>query len=264
MRHEVLTSSRTRLPVPLRHRSIVLSQRENSNELISHLKREVLGRVRERVPKVFRPRFIAKITSENIEEAVNEALSGVTALDIVMIEENISSFCARCGECCRRCDPIVVTVEDLKRIAAYLGTDFYIVISNNTKQLKNGIYSLRAKPCVFLKGNTCTIYPARPDVCRFFPIKTKKGYITLGLYEYCSFVANFAVQKSIGLLVQDLIDLEHPEIGRAIDEYMAELERSMPRSQAGQLAVAEQLYRRFIKPRGTTASTSPSQLMNYD
>lgn len=81
--------------------------------------------------------------------------------------------CHRCGACCRWPGHVLLNAEDIARLAAHLGlpeADFiarYCELARNRAQL-----SLADGPdgaCVFLDGNDCRVYPARPRQCRDFP-----------------------------------------------------------------------------------------------
>lgn len=81
--------------------------------------------------------------------------------------------CERCGACCRWPGHVLLTADDIARLAAHLGlaeTDFierYCELARNRAQL-----TLRDGPdgtCVFLDGNDCRVYDARPRQCREFP-----------------------------------------------------------------------------------------------
>lgn len=205
------------------------------------LRLQILSRVRKEVPKVFKREALTKIKLENIEWAVDEALKGFSPLDLVLIKEADLQLCVKCGECCRINDPIAVRIEDLLNIAIFLGISLDMVIANYAKQLKNGAFSLKAKPCVFLQGNQCSIYPARPAVCVMFPLKAKNGHVTLGLYKYCQFGVNFIVKKAIGILCGHLMEQKNPELGRKMLEIEAQIKKRMPKDYADQLDFAKRL-----------------------
>ena len=86
-----------------------------------------------------------------------------------------SSFgCRRCGACCRWPGHVLLTPEDIPRLAGALGVDEaellqrYTVLAANRAQL-----SLAERPagdCVFLDADQrCRVYAARPQQCRDFP-----------------------------------------------------------------------------------------------
>jgi len=140
-------------------------------------------------------------------------------------QERFRFKCLRCGQCCRDSNTIVtVSVSDILAIAnhLHLGVDevlsvlgFYQLSENVPKsQIEKmvtrpvstekgtafiGLLKGEGGKCIFLnEENLCTIYPARPKVCRTFPftytaLKRLKGRvdytIKMGIarkgLEYC-------------------------------------------------------------------------------
>lgn len=81
--------------------------------------------------------------------------------------------CQRCGACCRWPGHVLLTDEDVIRMAEATGLseiDFierYTVLAANRRQLSLSEFS--DGRCIFLKGDMCEIYESRPDQCRNFP-----------------------------------------------------------------------------------------------
>ena len=84
-----------------------------------------------------------------------------------------SFICQRCGSCCRWSGHVLLSDEDIGRLAAAAGLSEetfiarYTVLAANRCQL-----SLADAPdgsCVLLKDGRCTLYDARPAQCRDFP-----------------------------------------------------------------------------------------------
>jgi len=83
-------------------------------------------------------------------------------------QEILSKFkCDRCGECCKI--RVYVKSEDILRLAKRLriksGTFAYKYIQTK------GRFKFLKDPCLFLTNNECSVYNARPDVCRLYPFK---------------------------------------------------------------------------------------------
>ena len=80
--------------------------------------------------------------------------------------------CRRCGRCCCLSDPIAITIRDAERISGYLDitTEQFIErFAKRTNESDSGL-SLLSQPCVFFKDGTgCTVYQARPMICRMYP-----------------------------------------------------------------------------------------------
>jgi len=80
--------------------------------------------------------------------------------------------CTACANCCRH-SVVSVTHSEVDRIASYLAAAPETVVRLYTDP-DAGAPALRilknsGNACVFLDGNLCTIYEARPKACRDFP-----------------------------------------------------------------------------------------------
>ena len=85
--------------------------------------------------------------------------------------------CTRCANCCRTLR-IVVTDEDIPRIAGHLGMapDEFITTYLERDEEK-GHYRVRTTPCPFLGDDSkCTIYDVRPEKCRGYPFTDKPDF----------------------------------------------------------------------------------------
>ncbi len=80
--------------------------------------------------------------------------------------------CQSCANCCRE-TLVTVSASEVRVIGKYLSMDDAEVIRLYTVpgMEPSGDRVLRNEPngCVFLDGSLCTIYEARPKVCRDFP-----------------------------------------------------------------------------------------------
>jgi Fe-S-cluster containining protein len=80
--------------------------------------------------------------------------------------------CTACANCCRH-SMVSVNKSDIENIAQYLGTmseavdRLYTVPDPDAPTLRILLNS--GEGCVFLDGNLCMIYEARPKTCRDFP-----------------------------------------------------------------------------------------------
>jgi Fe-S-cluster containining protein len=85
------------------------------------------------------------------------------------IEEQID--CTTCANCCRVATARV-TERDAERLSRYLRISPAQFLAQYTEENEEeGRVLLRTAEagCVFLEGNTCTVYEARPDACQRFP-----------------------------------------------------------------------------------------------
>jgi hypothetical protein len=80
--------------------------------------------------------------------------------------------CTTCANCCRVATT-QVTDRDIERIAKHLRITVSRVINEFTQpDTEEGGRNLKwekGKGCVFLEGNLCSIYDARPDICQRYP-----------------------------------------------------------------------------------------------
>ena len=115
----------------------------------------------------------------------------------VDIEEQID--CTQCANCCRVATAKVAE-RDIERLAKYLRLKparvmaDYVVASE-----EEGLILRRDKKtgCVFLSGNECTVYDARPESCQRFPhVVRGNGSLASRMWEfvdrscYCPIVYN--------------------------------------------------------------------------
>jgi Fe-S-cluster containining protein len=79
------------------------------------------------------------------------------------------SDCSICNLCC--IDGALYLYEsDIKKISKYLKISPKSLVEKYTKyNLKTGEIKINM-PCSFLKNNKCITYPARPEVCRNYPV----------------------------------------------------------------------------------------------
>jgi uncharacterized protein len=80
--------------------------------------------------------------------------------------------CRACANCCKVAETDI-TERDADRLARYLGMKprefFEQYTTGSAFEQKEPILRRRETGCIFLEGNDCTIYEARPDTCRDFP-----------------------------------------------------------------------------------------------
>ena len=90
--------------------------------------------------------------------------------------------CTACANCCRH-SVVPVRQSEIEKIAGHLGIPYETVLHRYTVPDPEAqafrILRSRREGCVFLSGNLCTIYAARPKTCRDFP-HVAVGAHTLG------------------------------------------------------------------------------------
>jgi Fe-S-cluster containining protein len=113
------------------------------------------------------------------------------------IEDEID--CTICANCCRVATA-TVKQRDVEHLARYLRISEAKFIAEYTTESDEEGRILRrtdAAGCVFLSGNECTVYDARPDSCQRFPhVVRGNGSIASRMWEfadracYCPIVYN--------------------------------------------------------------------------
>ena len=113
------------------------------------------------------------------------------------IEEQID--CTQCANCCRVATA-TVSERDVERLARHLRVTPAKFVADFTVESPEEGRILRREAdgaCVFLSGNDCTVYDARPDVCQRFPHLVRgNGSIASRMWQfidracYCPIVYN--------------------------------------------------------------------------
>ena len=113
------------------------------------------------------------------------------------IEEQID--CTQCANCCRVATARVAE-RDVERLAKFLRIKPSRVMADYVVEREEEGYVLRRDEesgCIFLSGNECTVYDARPESCQRFPhVVRGNGSIASRMWEfvdracYCPIVYN--------------------------------------------------------------------------
>lgn len=102
--------------------------------------------------------------------------------------------CSKCPGYCCSYPRIEVSSEDIARLAAHFSIDeaaaqrrftrIYTFESESERVLRHRKDEIYGSICRFFdtRARRCTIYPARPDVCREYPAVNRCGY-----YEFIKF-----------------------------------------------------------------------------
>ena len=102
--------------------------------------------------------------------------------------------CSKCPAYCCSYDQIELKELDIRRLAKHLDLDREVFLKRYTKQgdelpiLRHHKDKLYGTTCVFLDSKTrrCTVYEARPNVCRTYPDRPRCGY-----YDFLSWEREF-------------------------------------------------------------------------
>lgn len=106
--------------------------------------------------------------------------------------------CTACANCCRVATT-QVTERDAERLARFLRVKLSVFLRDYTVETKDEgrILNRDKNGCVFLEGNLCSVYEARPNTCELFPHLVKgNGSLLSRLWHmpdravYCPIVYN--------------------------------------------------------------------------
>jgi Fe-S-cluster containining protein len=112
------------------------------------------------------------------------------------VEDSID--CTTCGNCCRVATT-QITVRDAEGLARYLGMKLSEFLRDCTIETddEGRILKRDANGCIFLQGNLCSVYEARPQTCELFPHLVKgNGSLVSRMWHmpdravYCPIVFN--------------------------------------------------------------------------
>lgn len=107
--------------------------------------------------------------------------------------------CRQCAECCRVTE-VEIAERDIEHLARFLGISPKAFVEQYTMTAEDGEMILRRtkEGCVFLSGNECTVYEARPGNCERFPHLVRgAGSIQSRMWQfvdrasYCAIVYNW-------------------------------------------------------------------------
>jgi Fe-S-cluster containining protein len=175
---------------------------------------------------------------------------------VVLFAEYQDKFCDKCGECCRRVNKIVLNNADIENISKYLN----ISPKKFKKRFKiipdNFRYYMPAKPCPFLKNNLCSIYPARPLICKLFPaydmlVEMKKSegkeIAYVNFPTYCNIVKELYINKLLMLVFYYYLKRTHPEHAEKLERF-GEISGEILEAESFDEAVTKAIqYRELIK-----------------
>jgi len=108
--------------------------------------------------------------------------------------------CQACAECCRVTE-VEITERDVEKLAKFLGigkSDFVKQYTSTGENSETILARTKTEGCVFLSGNECTVYEARPANCERFPHLLKgAGSLQSRMWQfvdratYCPIVYNW-------------------------------------------------------------------------
>ena len=115
-------------------------------------------------------------------------------------EAHAAIDCRECAECCRVTE-VEITERDIEKLAKFLGirkSEFEAQYTMTGDEGEMILSRTKESGCVFLSGNECTVYEARPANCERFPHLLKgSGSIPSRMWQfvdratYCPIVYNW-------------------------------------------------------------------------
>ena len=116
--------------------------------------------------------------------------------------------CTACANCCRVTE-VPLIGRDIEKLAGFLGVARDELLRDYTQRGEDGDLILKRTEtgCVFLQGNLCSVYEARPQNCANFPhVVRGNGSIASRMFQfldragYCPIVYNWMekVKEDIG------------------------------------------------------------------
>ena len=113
------------------------------------------------------------------------------------VEEQID--CTQCANCCKVATT-TLNERDVERLAKYLRipqAKFLAEYTNESADEGRVLKRTKAAGCIFLDGNLCSVYEARPETCQKFPHMVRgTGSIQSRMWQfidrasYCPIVYN--------------------------------------------------------------------------
>jgi len=124
--------------------------------------------------------------------------------------------CMECARCCHVMTP-TYSEDDIERISNHLmlSREEFIEEYLEESEDESGVLMHKENPCVFLKGNLCSIYDVRPENCKDFPYHKIRPFDEYNLtfiqnLEHCP-ATYLLVSKMEELLMRDYNWVEHME-----------------------------------------------------
>jgi hypothetical protein len=116
--------------------------------------------------------------------------------------------CTQCANCCRVTE-VGITPRDVEKLSKFIGVSEREFVQQFTSRDAAGAMILKREEhgCVFLQGNLCSVYEARPHNCVNFPhVVRGAGSIASRMWEfldragYCPIIYNWmeVVKDDIG------------------------------------------------------------------
>jgi len=186
------------------------------------LTKQIKLRLRKKVLKRLKRGHPFKI--RQIDKAIKKASIGFNPIEGISFLKNSGDLCIQCGICCRKCYPIRLEAIDIQRISTFKNISINQCYIQYVDIATEGYFCIKGdRPCRFLaRDNTCTIYSARPYVCRIYPFTSFPRKVTFE--PDCGILDNIIMWKAMGLLV---ISHTPPQLAKQLKEKMNRKSREL-------------------------------------
>lgn len=132
--------------------------------------------------------------SQPLQESLQTIACLTSGGEVIQYPANLRWKCVRCTNSCRdvshRKRNILLTAKDTERIehvTKQKATQFSIA-SRGCTPYERRMRKIGGR-CMFLRGSRCSIYKARPLICRFYPFylhRSEDGAFQIGFDPACS------------------------------------------------------------------------------
>jgi Fe-S-cluster containining protein len=101
---------------------------------------------------------------------------------------------------------MTLTLEDVRRIEALGCEDFWREGSDGSLYLRN-----RRGCCIFLRDGSCSVYQARPEGCRLYPLILDLEENLVVLDDFCPHRSEFSFTAEAGKRLRRSLAVEEDE-----------------------------------------------------
>lgn len=111
-------------------------------------------------------RYLKTQDSRHVDQIVQKIASEVTA----------AIDCTACAKCCRAL-VIAPDYKDVSRLAEHTSLTTHEFRKKYMRLDAEGDVVMRQRPCPFLKSSRCSVYEARPNLCRKYPYLDQPNFV---------------------------------------------------------------------------------------
>lgn len=112
-------------------------------------------------------RFLKTQRVQDVDNLVHKIAKEVTAV----------VDCTACAKCCRAL-VIAPDYRDVSRLAESVNLETHEFRKKYMRLDSEGDLVMRQRPCPFLRSNRCSVYEARPNLCRRYPYLDEPNFVS--------------------------------------------------------------------------------------